>query len=182
MANFKEKLNESLRTFILEQKIFFTASAPTEGRINLSPKGIDSFRILDDSTVAYLDLTGSGNETSAHIQENGRMTIMFTSFTETPLILRLYGQGEVVKKDSAKWLEMSDIFPHYVGERQIILLHIQSLQTSCGFGVPVYEHVGDKKIASRLTEWEHHLTKEEYWKAKNQKSIDGLPTHIITEV
>ncbi len=179
MAKFQEQLSDNLKTFIQEQHMFFTASAPTEGRINLSPKGIDSFRILDDSTVAYLDLTGSGNETSAHIQENGRMTIMFCGFTETPLILRLYGQGEVVKKDNAKWLEMSEMFPHYVGERQIILLHIQSLQTSCGFGVPVYEHIGDKKIASRLTLWENKLTKEEYWEMKNQKSIDGLPTHIL---
>ncbi len=179
MANFKEKLNESLKTFIDEQKMFFTASAPMQGRINLSPKGMDSFRILDDNTVAYLDLTGSGNETSAHIQENGRMTIMFCSFTETPLILRLYGQGEVVKKDSTKWLEMSNLFPHYDGERQIILLHIELLQTSCGFGVPVYEYVGDKTISKKLKDWEHHLTKEAYWAAKNQKSIDGLPTNIV---
>jgi hypothetical protein len=180
MAKFQEKLNESLRTFIGEQKMFFTATAPTQGRINLSPKGMDSFRIIDDNTVGYLDLTGSGNEASAHIHENGRMTIMFCSFSEAPLILRLYGQGEVVKKGSAKWLEMSDLFPHYDGERQIILLHIESLQTSCGYGVPVFEHVGDKKIANRLKIWENALPKEEYWKQKNQVSIDGLPTHIIT--
>jgi Pyridoxamine 5'-phosphate oxidase len=179
MANFKEKLNESLRDFITAQKMFFTATAPTEGRINLSPKGIDSFRILDDSTVAYLDLTGSGNEASAHIQENGRMTIMFCSYTETSLILRLYGTGEVIKKDSPRWLELSDFFPHYDGERQIILLHIESLQTSCGFGVPVYDYMGDKKDSTRLKEWGARFTKEEYWAEKNQTSIDGLPTHIL---
>jgi Pyridoxamine 5'-phosphate oxidase len=179
MAKFFTELTSATKDFILEQKMFFTATAPDEGRINLSPKGIDSFRILDNKTVAYLDLTGSGNESSAHIQQNGRMTFMFTSFTETPLILRLYGQGEVVKKDSERWHELKPNFPTYDGERQIIVLHIESAQTSCGFGVPVYEHIGDKKIASRLTKWEHHLTKENYWAEKNQTSIDGLPTHII---
>ena len=179
MASFKEKLNTDLMDFINEQKMFFTATAPHEGRINLSPKGMDSFRILDEKTVAYLDLTGSGNESSAHIQQNGRMTIMFCGFTEAPLILRLYGTGEVVKKGSTKWLEMSSIFPHYDGERQIILLHIESLQTSCGYGVPVYDYVGDKKIANKLKTWKHHLAKEDYWKEKNQVSIDGLPTHIL---
>ena len=179
MAKFFDKLSENLKDFIAEQKIFFTATAPLKGRINLSPKGIDSFRVLDDSTVAYLDLTGSGNESSAHIQENGRMTIMFCGFTESPLILRLYGQGEVVKKDSAKWLEMADIFPHYEGERQIILLHIESLQTSCGYGVPIYEHKGDKPISHKLKKWGSALSKEDYWQAKNSVSIDGLPTHII---
>lgn len=179
MAKFFKELTTSIKDFIKEQKIFFVATAPKEGRINLSPKGMDSFRILDDNTVAYLDLTGSGNETSAHIQENSRMTIMFCGFTETPLILRLYGKGEVVKNNSEKWLKMSYLFPHYDGARQIILLHIESLQTSCGFGVPVYEHIGDKTISKRLKNWENQLTKEEYWKEKNQKSIDGLPTNIL---
>jgi hypothetical protein len=179
MAKFQEKLNESLKTFIEEQHMFFTATAPIKGRINLSPKGIDSFRILDDNTVAYLDLTGSGNESSAHIQENVRMTIMFCGFTEAPLILRLYGQGEVVKKDTTKWLEMFDMFPHYEGERQLILLHIESIQTSCGYGVPIYEHKGDKPISHKLKKWVNPLSKEEYWRAKNSVSIDGLPTHIL---
>jgi Pyridoxamine 5'-phosphate oxidase len=182
MAKFFTELTSATRDFILEQKMFFTATAPDEGRINLSPKGIDSFRILNNKTVAYIDLTGSGNESSAHIQQNGRMTFMFTSYTEMPLILRLYGQGEVVKKDSARWHELQPNFPTYAGERQIIVLHIESAQTSCGFGVPVYEHKGDKKIASRLKKWEHHLTKENYWAEKNQTSIDGLPTHIITKI
>jgi Pyridoxamine 5'-phosphate oxidase len=179
MSKFFSELTSATKDFILEQKMFFTATAPDEGRINLSPKGIDSLRILDNKTVAYLDLTGSGNESAAHIQQNGRMTFMFTSYTETPLILRLYGQGEVVKKDSARWLELQPLFPTYAGERQIIVLHIESAQTSCGFGVPVYEHKGDKKVSTKLTEWEHRLTKENYWVEKNQTSIDGLPTNIV---
>ena len=96
MAKFLEKIDDKIRKFIGEQKMFFTASAPNEGRINLSPKGIDTFRVLDEKTICYLDLTGSGNETAAHIAENGRLTIMFCSFAGAPLILRLYGKGEPV--------------------------------------------------------------------------------------
>src|ERR1700712_560817 len=103
MAKFQEELNDSLIKIIGEQKIFFTASAPNDGRINLSPKGIDTFHCLDNKTVAYLDLTGSGNETAAHIAENGRMTIMFCSFSDKPIILRLYGKGEIVGRNHENW-------------------------------------------------------------------------------
>ncbi|MGA9378943.1 MAG: pyridoxamine 5'-phosphate oxidase family protein, partial [Phormidium sp.] len=103
MAKFYTELDDNLRQFIAEQKVFFTATAPNSGRINLSPKGIDTFRCVDAKTVAYLDLTGSGNETAAHLYENGRMTIMFCSFTEKPLILRLYGKGKVVSPKNAEW-------------------------------------------------------------------------------
>lgn len=111
MAKFYEKLNDNLKKFIEDQKIFFTASAPSDGRVNLSPKGIDTFRCLDDKTVAYLDLTGSGNETAAHLAENGRLTIMFCSFTEKPLILRVYGKGEIVRPTNARWNELHENFP-----------------------------------------------------------------------
>ena len=103
MAKFQDELNTALINFIADQKIFFTASAPSDGRINLSPKGIDTFRFLDNKTVAYLDLTGSGNETAAHISENGRLTVMFCSFSEKPLILRLYGTGEVIGRNHDNW-------------------------------------------------------------------------------
>lgn len=179
MAKFQSELNETLIKFISEQKMFFTATAPRNGRVNLSPKGIDTFRCLDNKTVGYLDLTGSGNETSAHIQENGRMTVMFCSFTEKPLILRLYGQGEVVKLDSEKWKELIPNFIRDFGERQIILLHIESLQTSCGFGVPIYELVEERKT---LIDWAERKDEEklkEYWRAKNLQSIDGLPTNLL---
>ena len=176
MAKFFDKLSENLKDFILEQKMFFTATAPDEGRINLSPKGNDALRILDEKTVAYLDLTGSGNESSAHIQQNGRMTFMFCSFVGNPLILRLYGQGEVVKKGSEKWQELYPKFQHYTGARQIIVLHIDSVQTSCGYGVPVYEFQEER---TRLTKWTKPEPIEGYWALKNQTSIDGLPTHIL---
>lgn len=180
MAKFYEQLDETLKKFIGEQKIFFTASAPQEGRINLSPKGIDTFRCLDEKTVIYLDLTGSGNETAAHLAENGRLTIMFCSFTEKPLILRLYGHGEVVGKNDARWAQLSENFPSFPGERQIIILNIESLQTSCGFGVPIYEL---KQERETLTEWAEKKGDDgikKYWKEKNQQSIDGLPTGILS--
>lgn len=178
MAKFYETLNDSLKNFIYEQKIFFTASAPADGRVNLSPKGMDSFRCLDDKTVGYLDLTGSGNETAAHLAENGRLTVMFCSFTATPLILRLYGQGEVIRPHHEKWSEVESLFPHYFGERQIIFLHIESVQTSCGFGVPLFEL---KEERTKLVDWAEKKGDEQirqYWADKNERSIDGLPTGI----
>lgn len=178
MAKFYSRLDETLRSFIREQKIFFTATAPEEGRINLSPKGMDTFRYVDDQTVAYLDLTGSGNETAAHLIENGRMTIMFCSFSESPLILRLYGRGRVVRPKDEEWRGLHRHFSSMPGERQIVVLHVESAQTSCGFGVPVYEL---KEERPALTEWTIKKGEEgirEYRKAKNQTSIDGLPTHL----
>ena len=178
MAKFYTELDNSLRRFIAEQKIFFTASAPNDGRVNLSPKGMDSFRCLDHKTVAYLDLTGSGNETAAHIFENGRLTIMFCSFTEKPLILRLYGRGRVILKNDEDWNRLYSNFTPIIGERQIIVLEIESLQTSCGFAVPVYEL---KEEREKLVEWAENKGENgllEYRQTKNQISIDGLPTHL----
>ncbi len=179
MAKFQTELPDNLKEFIKEQKMFFTATAPLQGRINLSPKGIDTFRCLDDKTVAYLDLTGSGNETSAHLQENGRLTIMFCSFTEKPLILRLYGQGEVVKLGSQRWNELIPNFIRDFGERQIIVLHLESLQTSCGFGVPIYQLIAERETLIDWAEGKDEEKLKDYWRAKNLQSIDGLPTNLL---
>ena len=178
MAKFYEQLNDTLKGFIEEQKIFFTASAPAEGRVNLSPKGIDTFRCLDATTVAYLDLTGSGNETAAHVLENGRLTIMFCSFTEKPLILRLYGKGRVVSRDSVEWKKLAPHFRSFTGERQIIVLQIESLQTSCGFGVPVFELKEEREMLIEWAEKKGDTGIKNYRREKNKTSIDGLPTGI----
>lgn len=181
MAKFYSELNQSLINFIEEQKMFFTATAPNTGRINLSPKGMDTFRCLNSKTVAYLDLTGSGNETAAHLNEAQRMTIMFCSFSTQPLILRLYGQGRVIRPRDREWDEFHSFFEVFPGERQIILLEINSVQTSCGYGVPIYELKEERSI---LQQWAQKKGKEaiiEYWREKNQKSIDGLPTKIFEE-
>jgi hypothetical protein len=181
MAKFYSDLDASLQNFIKEQKIFFTATAPQKGRINLSPKGIDTFRCIDNKTVAYLDLTGSGNETSAHLNEDSRMTIMFCSFSDNPLILRLYGQGKVIRPRDKEWQTFYSLFKPLPGERQIIVLEVDSAQTSCGFGVPVYEFKEERKT---LIEWANKKGEQgiyEYWQAKNLKSIDGLPTKLLED-
>src|SRR5689334_11364867 len=129
MARFYTELNDTLREFIGAQHIFFHASAPNQGRINLSPKGLDTFRILSDQRVAYLDLTGSECETAAHLAENGRLTIMFCSVHDKPLILRLYGRGSVVHARDPQWPELRARFPPLPGARQIIVLDIESIMT-----------------------------------------------------
>lgn len=174
MAKFFQSLSDAQQNFIERQKIFFTATAPESGRINLSPKGMDTFRILNPATVAYLDLTGSGNETAAHILQNQRMTIMFCAFEGEPLILRLYGKGDVIPPHSDEWQQLIPQFRTMPGIRQIIKLHIESGQTSCGFGVPLYGFIGER---DKLTQWankkgEKGLT--EYRQEKNNTSIDGI--------
>ncbi|WP_299414602.1 pyridoxamine 5'-phosphate oxidase family protein [Acaryochloris sp. IP29b_bin.148] len=181
MAKFYPELTQPLQSFIQQQQIFFTASAPTQGRINLSPKGMDTFRCLGTQEVAYLDLTGSGSETSAHIAENGRLTIMFCSFVGDPLILRLYGQGEVIRPCDRTWSDRLKSFEPLPGTRQIVVLHIESVQTSCGFGVPLYEYQGDR---DQLLNWATKKGEEglrDYQVQKNQVSIDGLPTGLMAE-
>ncbi|HEX7955560.1 MAG TPA: pyridoxamine 5'-phosphate oxidase family protein [Pyrinomonadaceae bacterium] len=177
MAKFYAQLDDGLRGFIAEQKVFFTATAPAGGRINLSPKGMDTFRCLDGKTVAYLDLTGSGNETAAHLAADGRLTVMFCSFSESPLILRLYGRGRVVRPGEGEWESLRAHFPALPGERQIIVLELESAQTSCGFAVPVYEL---KEERQALVEWTLKKGEDgirDYRREKNSVSIDGLPAY-----
>jgi hypothetical protein len=180
MAKFYNELDESLCEFIDRQQIFFTATAPIEGRINLSPKGMDTFRCLNHQQVAYLDLTGSGNETAAHLHQQSRITIMFCSFAEQPLILRIYGQGEVLRPQHPRWSEIwqQGNFIDYPGQRQIIVISIESVQTSCGFAVPMFENQQER---STLADWAANkgvVGVQEYQTQKNQVSIDGLPTFL----
>ncbi|HEY9827570.1 MAG TPA: pyridoxamine 5'-phosphate oxidase family protein, partial [Stenomitos sp.] len=136
---------------------------------------------LNHLTVAYLDLTGSGNETSAHLSLDSRMTVMFCSFDEQPLILRLYGQAETIRPRDPQWAQVQPYFPELPGTRQIIRLAIESVQTSCGFGVPLYDFQGDRSL---LIDWATHKGKEglqEYWAQKNQVSIDGWPTGLLED-
>ena len=179
MAKFHEKLDEDLQGFIGAQHMFFVASAVSDGRINLSPKGMDTFRCLDDSTVAFLNLTGSGNETAAHLAVNGRLTIMFCGFEKRPLILRLYGNGRAVHRRDAEWDDLFPLFPAEPGARQIIVMAIDSVQTSCGFAVPFYEFQGERPALRRWAENRGEEGLQNYWEEKNQVSIDGLPTGLL---
>jgi hypothetical protein len=181
MARFYQTLMPELREFIAKQHLFFVASATDDSRINLSPKGMDTFRILADDRVGYLDLTGSGNETAGHLLHDGRLTIMFCSFDENPLILRLYGRGEIVRQEDPSWPDLIQHFQQIPGQRQLILMRIESLQTSCGFGVPQYELV---EVRQTLAQWCAKKGPEgvrKYWEDKNQRTIDGLETGISSK-
>ena len=148
MGKFLDSLKSSHKEFIHKQHLFFVATAPLskDGSINLSPKGLDRFRVLGDNKVAYMDLISSGNETSAHTLENGRITFMFCSFDETPTILRLYGRGFTVLRNSLDWKFYAPHFTIYPSTRQIIVADIYLVQTSCGFGVPTFEYTGERSI------------------------------------
>ena len=179
MSKFYDKITPRLQKFIEAQKIFFVATAPNSGRINLSPKGMDSFRIIEENRVLWLNVTGSGNETSAHLLENKRITIMFCSFEGAPNILRLYGKGKEIREGNATWDELISLFPATPGTRQIYDITIDSAQTSCGMSIPFFDYKGERK---ELNDWAKNQSKkeiQEYWENRNTKSIDGLPTNIL---
>ncbi len=181
MAKFYNELSEDLQTFIAEQHIFFVATAAENGRINLSPKGMDTFRCVSSSQVMFLNVTGSGNETAAHLAENGRITIMFCSFEKRPLILRLYGTGKAIHLRDAEWETLLAQFDPLPGARQIIQLQVESVQTSCGFGVPFYEFQGERDTLNRSAMQKGEAGLQQYWEEKNQVSIDGLPTFLLED-
>lgn len=183
MAKMFEEITDDLQAFIAKQHLFFVATAPLQasGHINLSPKGLDAFRVLSSKQVAYMDLTGSGNETSAHLLENGRITLMFCAFEGAPNIVRLYGTGRVVLPEHEEWSAFQAHFTLVDGVRQIVVADIEFVQSSCGFGVPMYEFQEHRKA---LTHWAH--TKGEqgvrnYQEQNNITSIDGLPTLLGVE-
>lgn len=178
MGNFYNTIEAKHRAFIEKQKMYFVSSAPlaTDGHVNLSPKGLDSFRVLSDRRVAYMDLIGSGNETSAHLLENGRITFMFCAFDGPPLILRLYGQGYTVLPGDAEWEQLAPHFTILAHTRQIIVADITMVQTSCGFSVPYYEHTGERDHAYKWAENKGPEGIEKYKQEKNMVSLDGLPT------
>jgi hypothetical protein len=181
MARFYPVLEARHRAFIAGQKLFFTATGTADSRLNLSPKGMDSLRVIDASRVAYLDLTGSGNETAAHLKHDGRMTMMWCSFDADPMILRLYGRGHAVRRQDAEWSALRQHFPTLPGERQIIVLDIESVQTSCGYAVPMYAYRGERDTLARWAEKKGAVGLLDYWREKNQVSIDGLPTDLLED-
>jgi len=180
MGKFSDSIKPEHEEFIRNQHLFFVATAPlsAEGRINLSPKGLDCFRVLSENKVAYMDLISSGNETSAHTLENGRITFMFCSFDEKPWILRLYGKGYTVLPGSDAWEIYSEHFTVYPSTRQIIVAEIDMIQTSCGFGVPLFEYTGERDIHFEWAEKKGTEGLNQYILDNNLKSLDGLPTDL----
>ena len=175
MAEFFEALTQKHIDFIMGQKMFFVATAPKKGRISLSPKGLDCFRIISPTEVAYLDYIGSGNETAAHLLDDGRITVMFNSYSRNPLIMRLYGHGQAHARGSARFEELMPLFEESIAIRQIFTVQIDNLQTSCGYGVPVYELVEERKTLGKWAENKGEQALKDYFEEKNRISIDGLP-------
>ncbi|MDQ0050103.1 hypothetical protein J2T18_004425 [Paenibacillus polymyxa] len=171
------------KEFIQRQHIFFVGSAPISetGHVNISPKGYDSFRILSDQEVAYLDLSGSGNETSAHIIENGRVTIMFCAFEGEPSVLRLYGTGTVVLPNTKRWNELYPLFNPLPGARQIIVIDVHMVQDSCGFAVPFMTYTSEREKLKDVAIQMGEEVLKKYAYEKSLESIDGLPTAFALE-
>jgi hypothetical protein len=180
MGKFYTSITDQHKKFIEAQRMFFVATAPLEatGHINLSPKGLESFKVLDPNRVAYMDIVGSGNETSAHLLQNGRITFMFTAFEGPPNILRLYGKGYTVLPGDDEWNELASHFKLLASTRQILLAHIHKVQTSCGFGVPYYEYKGERDHAHKWAEKKGAEGLVAYQHEKNSTSMDGLPSVI----
>lgn len=177
MGTLRTAIDDITRRFIEAQHLFFVATAPldAEGHVNVSPKGLDTFRILGPTTVAYIDFTGSGVETIAHLKENGRIVLMFCAFQGPPNIFRLYGRGRVLEQHEPEFAELAQNFPLYEHSRSIIVVELNRITDSCGYGVPLFEYKGERQ---QLELWARKRGTEGlkvYREQKNRQSIDGLP-------
>ena len=177
------KLNRTLREFIERQPVFFVATAAEGGRVNVSPKGADSLRIVSDTHIRWLNLSGSGNETAAHVRATGRMTLMFCAFEGNAMILRVYGRATVLHPRDAGWAAAVAEFPEMAGSRQVFDLAIDLVQTSCGTGVPVMRFEKGRVEEELLPFYDEMGPDgvEEYWRRKNARSIDGMPTGLFED-
>jgi hypothetical protein len=175
------EISDKLAQFIRGQKLFFVATAACDGRINLSPKGMDSLRVLDPHRVVWLNVTGSGNETAAHLLENDRMTLMFCAFEGDPLILRLYGHARSLHPRDPAWNGLIGLFPALPGARQIIDMRVDLVQTSCGMGVPFLDFRSERPQLNAWAERKGADGIRQYWERKNRVSLDGKPTRILDD-
>lgn len=177
MGKTYEALTPELQAWIAAQNIFFVATAPlaADGHINCSPKGGDSFRILNDHQVAYHDLTGSGVETIAHVRENRRLLIMFCAFEGSPQIVRLHGHGEAITPDHPDFASLVSLFPTHLGTRAVIRLNLTRITDSCGYAVPLMDYVQDRDVLDRWAEKKGKDGVTDYQQKNNLRSIDGLP-------
>ena len=165
--------------FIEQQKIFFVGTAAANGTVNISPKGYGSLKVLSPNRIIWLNVTGSGNETSAHVQLNPRMTMMFTSFDGSPVTLRIYGKATVIHKLDEEWEDLNSHFEQIVGARQIFDLAIELVQTSCGMSIPYFEYKGDRDTQIKWATKKGEVGLRVFWGEENQQSIDGFPTNIL---
>lgn len=178
MAQQFDAIDDRRRAFIEAQHLYFVGTAGAQGRVNVSPKGLDSLRVLGPNRVVWLNLTGSGNETAAHLLENPRMTVMFCSFDREPLILRLYGTAQMVQPGDADWAQLYGLFEPRCGARQIYDLDIDLVQTSCGYAVPYMTFDSDRPMLDDWAAKKGPAGIADYWQQKNVVSIDGMPTGL----
>ena len=176
-----DAITPELKEFIQNQKVFFVGTAANDGRVNVSPKGTDSFRVIDKNKIVWLNLTGSGNETAAHLLKNNRMTIMFCAFEGKPLILRLYGKAKIYHKRDSGFHNYSNLFAENTGARQIIEMDVDLVQTSCGFAVPFMDFKEERTTLNAWAEKQGEDKIKAYWKEKNTVSIDGFETKILED-
>lgn len=170
-----------LNEFISRQQMFFVGTAAADGRVNVSPKGMNTLRVLDPNTVAWLNVTGSGNESAAHILENPRMTTMFCAFEGAPMILRLYGKARAIHPRDAEWKELYGLFNPLPGARQVFVLEVDLVQASCGMAVPLMTFEGQRDDLNKHNGKQSPDEIEAYWRKKNTQSIDGFPTRIFAD-
>lgn len=175
------RMSEKHIAFVQAQKLFFVGTAAAGGRVNVSPKGMDTLRVLSPERVAWLNVTGSGNETAAHVRLDPRMTLMFCAFEGAPLILRLYGSARAIHPADPEWNEMFALFPPLAGARQIFEMQVDLVQTSCGMAVPFFEYEGERPSLIDWAEKQGDDGLKRYWNQKNRRSIDGFETGIVAE-
>jgi hypothetical protein len=181
MGKLYSSLNPDHQDFMTQQQIFFVGTAAAEGRVNVSPKGLDALRIISPTQLAWLNLTGSGNETAAHVVQLPRMTLMFCAVAGDPLILRVYGRARAIHQADPEWAATYALFNPIAGARQIFLMEVDSVQTSCGMGVPLYDYRGER---NQLDVWAEKKGPDgiaQYWQDKNSQSLDGFETHIVSK-
>jgi hypothetical protein len=180
MAKQFQQIEADHKELIDSQHMFFTASAAPDGRVNVSPKGMDSLRILGPNRIAWMNLTGSGNETAGHLLEHPRVTLMWCSFTARPLILRAFGTAVALHPGDSNWDQMAALFPAHRSARQVFDMHVELVQTSCGYAVPFMEYTGERDTMQRWVDAKSDDQIRDYWIEKNAVTIDGKPTGIPT--
>jgi len=173
-----EAIQAPHRKFIEEQHLFFTGSAAPDGRVNISPKGMDSLRVLGPNRIAWMNLTGSGNETAGHLLEHARMTLMWCSFTKRPLILRCYGTARTVHVGNAGWDDLAALFPEHRSARQVFDVSVDMVQTSCGYAVPFMDYASERDTMQKWVDDKSEDDIHTYWVEKNTVTIDGKPTGV----
>ncbi len=174
-----DTISDDHRAFIEAQHIFFVGSAASTGKVNISPKGMDSLRVMSPTRIVWRNLTGSGNETAGHLHDNPRMTLMWCGFEKRPMIMRAYGTAQTLHPRDPEFADLNAMVPPSLGARQIYDMHVDMLQTSCGYAVPFFDHQGPREVLVKWAEDKGADGIQTYWKDRNQHTLDGMPTHIL---